>query len=131
MTDPVSAKAAAAAVVSGTASVVSADLSTAMFGVPIAVILAAFAGASLALAFLPQMSRVQMLTAVLLGMAIGVYGSQLILAWQGWGAHVLPPLGFFLGLTGQLSASMLFSDGRSILVGWLKQKSGVRQGGDS
>lgn len=135
MSDPVSTKAAAAGLVSGGASLASIDFSVAMFGVPASVILAAFSGAALALSMLPPMTRRQMAIAVLMGLSVGTYGSLLAITLRDWPAHIMPAVGFFLGLGAQVGVSMLFKDVRGLAMDWIRKKWDLpapnKPGGDS
>lgn len=78
-------------------------------GVPLPVVLAALAGAALALSLVGQLTRKQALLAVLLGTGVGSYVPQLLGWWPGIPPLVWPGLGFVLGLLAHLILTALFS----------------------
>lgn len=116
--------AAALASVASAVGAREADWSTVWFGVPLPVLLMAFAGAALALSLLPPMKKSQMVASVLLGAAFGVFMPQLIVTWQPGLQPALTAAAFFCGLCGKLGASMIFEDGRTLVIGWIKSKIG-------
>ena len=109
----------------GAAGMMTADWSLAVFGVPISALLAAFGGSVIALSALPKMEPKRMAFAIVAGLAIGIYGSQLAVWAMGWPSQVLPPVAFFLGLFGQALISMLFKDGRDVVLALIRQKFGL------
>ena len=102
------AQAALAAAGSGLAAI---TIDTTMYwtGVPLPVVLAALAGASLALSLLGTLSRKQAFVAVMLGTGVGTYLPPLFGWWLNVPQSVWPALGFALGLVAQVGLTALFT----------------------
>ena len=103
------------ATVSATAfagSLATVDISVQIFGVPISVILAAFAGSASALAFLPPMSsRAKMLSVVAVGTLAAAYAVRLIaVKWLGWTEEFFAPVAFFIGLLAHTGLTYAFAN---------------------
>jgi hypothetical protein len=122
--DPVAFK-LAAAITSGASAVASAaadNLPYQLFGVSLSVLLACFAGAAIALAFLPPMPRLKMFVAVFAGTMIAAYSTPLVLHWLEWDQHprLHGGLGFALGLVAYAAITWVFVKGPEILTSRLK-----------
>lgn len=106
--DPAAQKALAAATsaATGTASWATADWSLAVFGVPLAVLLAAFAGAVVALTFLPPVvSFLRLIGQVVTGTVAAAYVTPLAgFLWAGV-PHL--PVAFLIGLTALAAISKI------------------------
>lgn len=113
----------------GAASVATADWALAVFGVPISALLAAFGGSVIALSMVPKVEPKRMAIAVVAGLAIGIYGSQLMVWGHDWPAQVLPPIAFFLGLFGQMLIALVFKEGRELAMAWLRKSLGLPPAG--
>jgi hypothetical protein len=107
---------------SAAASAVSDSWPLQLFGVPLSVLLACFAGATIALAFLPPMPRVKMFIAVMAGTMIAAYLTPLMLHWLEWSKwpQLHGGMGFALGLLGYWGITWVFVKGPEILTSRLK-----------
>lgn len=122
---PFRVEAMVSSAVSGVVSVATTDWTMGIFGVPLSVLLAGFAGAALALSLLPTMTHRQMAIAIALGTAIGMYGALIVTLLQPALAPAVAAVAFFLGLCGQFGASMFFKDGRDVVLAWIRRILGV------
>lgn len=102
------AQAAMAAAGSGIAAI---TIDTTMYwtGVPLPVVLAALAGASLALSLLGSLTRKKAFIAVMLGTGVGTYVPPFFGWWPGIPPSVWPALGFMCGLLAHVGLTALFS----------------------
>lgn len=109
------------AAASGTAAVVTsiADTSIYWLGVPMPVVLAALFGASAALSFLGQLTRVQAFSAVLMGTAAGTYLPKMFGVFWGVPADVWPGVAFFSGLGAHVVLTAVFSAAPGVIQGTL------------
>ena len=113
----------------GATALAAADWSMAIFGVPVAAILAAIGGSFIAMSVMPKMKPGKVSLVVLIGFAIGIYGSQLI-AWKfGGDRSVLAPMAFFAALFGHFGMMLVFKDGRDLVLGWARRMLGLPPGG--
>lgn len=123
--DVIAFKTAAVITAAASAAVArEADWATEWFGAPLPVLLMAFAGAALALSLLPKTSTKQWAVAVALGTAIGVFLPQIVIAIYPSLKPALTAAAFFAGLVGKLAATMIFEDGRALIIGWIKSRFG-------
>ena len=121
---------AVASVASGASSLIGPEVLP-VFGVPLGVVLAGFAGATLALSLLPKMSLKRALIAVALGTFAAAFGTPVFAALT---VSAIPsmagiphqPAAFFIGLGAQLALSWLFKRAPEIL----DKKTGVGGGGE-
>ena len=104
-------KAAIVAATSAAASSVTQNWSIEYFGVPLSVILAGFAGAVVALAFLQTMPRAKMFATVFAGTLTAGYGVKLVAHILGWGPGLLVGLAFVLGLLAHVTLTWFFNSG--------------------
>jgi len=94
----------------GAASIITTDWSVAVFGVPLSVLLAGFAGSVSALSFLPPMpSRTRMFVAVGIGTLTAGYGVRIAAKALAWGDDYLAPGAFFVGLLAHLALTWVFA----------------------
>mgnify|MGYP006921294104 CR=1 FL=1 len=139
MMDPVGFKiaVAAASAVSGAAAVATRDLSVAYLGVPLPVVLAAFAGAGLILSFLPR--RVDAEGSSALEHHLRTFGTIVLCMLLGsYGAALLPRLvdglaggelfiAFALGALGQIFVPLAIERRLEVwtsITSWLPRRSG-------
>lgn len=137
--DPVGVKMAVAALsaTSGLAAVATRDLAVTYFGVPLPVVLAAFAGAGLILSFLPRRPaeagvsstehHLRTFGTVVLCMLLGAYGATwlpiLFKSWQGGELFIA----FALGVLGQIFVPLAIERRLEVWVAitsWLPRRSG-------
>ncbi len=102
-----------ASAVSAAGSAISANADMQLLGVPLAVLLAGFAGATLALSLLPKMPLPRAMVAVALGTFAACYGTPIFAVLSTEWAPALrviphPPFAFFAGLLAQLVLSWGF-----------------------
>ncbi len=107
---------------SAAASAVTDSWPMQLFGVPLSVLLACFAGATIALAFLPPMPRAKMFIAVIAGTMIAAYLTPLALHWLKWDQwpQLHAGMGFALGLLAYGGITWAFVKGPEILTARLK-----------
>lgn len=107
----------AAAVTSGAASLAVADIALTVFGVPGVVLFAGFAGAAIALRFLPEISRWGMFTSVGSGTIISGYSAEALVGIaKHFGLSIgLTFSGFVVGLLANAALAFIFTKGASIL----------------
>lgn len=91
----VSALAAGAA--SGAAAGVASSWSMMIFGVPLAVVFAAFAGAMVSLSFLPAATLARTAIIVLSGTTAGAYTSAMVSEWWGFSPAAMGGAAFVVG----------------------------------
>lgn len=103
----VSGPALGASVGTGVGAVV-VDHSVYWLGVPLPVVLAAVAGAALALSLVGEMTRRQAFVAWALGSGAGTYLPPLLGWWPGIPPAVWPALGFIIGLVAHMALTALF-----------------------
>lgn len=105
------------AVASGAAAVATtmADTSVYWLGVPMPVVLAALFGASAALSFLGQLTRLQAFSAVLMGTAAGTYLPKLLGVLWDMPADVWPGVAFFSGLGAHMVLTAVFATAPGLL----------------
>lgn len=111
--------AVAASLLSGGVAVSVGSLALEIFGVPLSVLLAGFAGAVVALAFLPPMTRWRLFAAVAIGTLCAAYGVLLLAHLFGLPDKVHVGMAFFGGALGHSCLSFFFTNGPAILKGWL------------
>lgn len=115
---------AASAAVSGVASITMADVSVFIFGVPVSVVMAAFAGAMISLTFLPGQGLLKAIITVVSGTFAGAYLAPFILrVSDSLFTTKIPedldkPVAFLLGLGFQIMVPRFFA--------WLKSKGGAQ-----
>lgn len=122
--DPIAFK-LAAVLTSGASAVASAVADSwplQLFGVSLSVLLGCFAGATIALAFLPPMPRGRMFVAVFAGTVIAAYGTPVVLHVLDWHkyAQLHVGMGFLLGLGGYAGITWALVKGPEILTSRLK-----------
>lgn len=122
--DPIAFK-MAAVLTSGASAVASAvadNWSMQLFDVSLSVLLACFAGATIALAFLPPMPRGRMFVAVIAGTLIAAYGTPVVLHVLDWHKHAQlhVGMGFLLGLGAYAGITWALVKGPEILTSRLK-----------
>lgn len=86
-----------AGAVSGAATGVASSWAMMVFGVPIAVVFAAFAGAMVSLSFLPGATLGRTLIIVLSGTTAGAYTSAMISEWWGFTPGAMGGAAFVVG----------------------------------
>lgn len=69
-----------------------------LIGVKFSTLFAAFLGAAVSLSYTKELTRPQMLGAVLVGTAVAVYGAPLALHYAGLAESLERPVSFFIGL---------------------------------
>lgn len=112
----------------GIGSLMTADWAIALFGVPVSVILAAFAGAMISLSFLPAPSDLKR-AAVGVGCntLIGTYGAPGVAKMLGWSEpHLALGLAFGIALTIQFVAPIAYKAIPDLLKAWTDR---IRGGG--
>lgn len=114
----VSGPAAITSVGTGVGAVV-VDPSVYWLGVPLPVVLAAVAGAALALSLVGEMTRRQAFLAWALGSGFGTYVPPLLGWWPGIPPAVWPALGFILGLLAHMCLTALFHSAPGAIGGAL------------
>lgn len=87
----------AAGAASGAAAGVASTWSVAIFGVPLAVVFAAFSGAMVSLSFLGSATLARMLVIVLSGTAAGAYMSAFVAEWWGMSQAAMGGAAFAVG----------------------------------
>ena len=87
----------AAGAASGAAAGVASTWSVAIFGVPLAVVFAAFSGALVSLSFLSPATLSRMLVIVMSGTAAGAYLSALVAEWWGLSPGAMGGAAFMVG----------------------------------
>lgn len=102
-----------ASAVSAAGATAAAQIDVQMFGIPLAVLLAGFAGATLALSLLPKMSLTKAFAAVALGTFAASYGTPIfalltVKMYPEFASIPHPPFAFFAGLFAQLALSWAF-----------------------
>lgn len=114
----------------------SGDWAFSVIGVPFNVLMAGFAGALIALWFLPPVGR--WWAALLVGTACAGYATPLLLQLLNYftGLAIADGRGvaFFAGLSAQFFGTLFFRDGRDIVLGALKTRFGIPtkpSGGDA
>lgn len=109
LADPFGFKIAAAAtsVASGAASWLASDWTLALFGAPLAAVLAGFAGAAAALTFMQPAPLPRRAASVLIGTLSASYSAPLVAHWRGWEAF-LPAISFGIGLLAFAVLAALF-----------------------
>lgn len=107
--DPAALKMAAAAtsVVSGASAAVAQDWTMAVFGVPVFVLLASFAGSVAALSFLQPMGVARMASSVCCGTAIAAYIEPIAAHYLGLQAHL--GVAFAIGLVAMAAVPLLIT----------------------
>lgn len=114
----------ALATTSGVASAATTGIVADVFGVPLSVLLAGFAGAVVALSFLPPLpDKWKSFTAVAVGTLVASYGVQVGAWYFKWPAELNAPAAFFIGLLAHLFLTLVFTKGPS----WANK----RYGGDT
>jgi hypothetical protein len=113
-----------AALGSGVASFATADWAMAIFGVPAAVLFAGFAGAAIALRFVPELSRWGMFGSVGSGTIISGYSADAFMsAAKNFGfSFGLLFCGFAIGLLSNAVLSFFFKHGGDLFVKWRSDK---------
>lgn len=69
-----------------------------IIGVKYGTLFAAFFGAAVSLSYTKELTRPQMIGAVIVGTAVSVYGAPLALHYAGLGEALERPVSFFIGL---------------------------------
>lgn len=83
--------------VSGAAAGAASSWAMVIFGVPLAVVFAAFSGAMVSLSFIGQATLARMLVIVLSGTAAGAYTSALVSEWWGFTPSAMGGAAFVVG----------------------------------
>ena len=87
----------AAGAASGAAAGVASSWSMLVFGVPLAVVFAAFAGAMVSLSFIPAATLGRTLVVVASGTVAGAYTAALVAEWWGFSQAATGGAGFVVG----------------------------------
>lgn len=87
----------------------SVSVTVELFGVPLSVLLGGFTGSVVALAFLPQMTRKQMFTAVAIGAMVSAYGTLPLAHILEWPEKLHAGLAFFLGVLAHACLTWVFT----------------------
>jgi len=99
----------------------------AYFGVKIASLVAGFLGASVALSYMPTLTWLQMLAAILAGASVAAYGEPLVSYALDVPGQVQPAVAFFVGLGGMtIGAGVIKFAGSlpEIAKGWIERRKG-------
>lgn len=99
----------AAGAASGAAAGIASSWSMMIFGVPLAVVFAAFAGAMVSLSRLPPASLGRTVVIVLSGTAAGAYLSALVSEWWGFSPAAMGGAAFAVGFALQWAAPALIA----------------------
>jgi hypothetical protein len=108
--------ASALATVSGTASAATSGLIADIFGIPLSVLLAGFAGSVVALSFLDKLPRNRSFIVVAAGTVVASYGVQFCTWYFKWPAEVMGPAAFFIGLGAHLCLTFVFKNGPTLVA---------------
>lgn len=115
------------AAASGAASWISSDWALAIFGIPFSVLIAGFAGALIAVAVLPPISRWWISLGA--GTGVSAYSTSLVMLslnkYTELGTADARGVAFGIGLIAYFLLSLFFRDGREIILGWLRSKLGI------
>lgn len=109
MTIQIDAAAASLSAVSAAGAVASQNISVELFGVPVSVLLAGFAGAAAALSFMPAMNIARMASVVMVGTGFSTYGTPLVANAVNVAEKLHLGIAFFLGLTAQVAITWLLT----------------------
>lgn len=111
---------------SGAVSLATGDWSVAVFGVPFPVLVAGFAGALIAVAMMPPLSR--WWAALAAGTGISAYTTSffalMLDKFTSLGDSDDRVVAFLVGLLSYFLVSMMFRDGRDIIIGFLRARFG-------
>lgn len=101
--------AAGVSAASAAGALASQNISVELFGVPVSVLLAGFAGASAALSFMPAMKVSRMASVVMVGTGFSTYGTPLVANAVNVADKLHLGIAFFLGLTAQVAITWLLT----------------------